>query len=136
MRSWFSALGDELLEVEVDGEPRWILAEHLDELLQTKPTTAVRILPGFDQYVLGPGTKDGRVTPAAHRPKVSRTAGWISPVVVAGGVVRGTWELDGSDVRIAWFKDAGRVPRAALLAEVERLSGRLGSELRMQIETQ
>ena len=31
-----------------------------------------RLLPGFDQYVLGPGTKDGHVTPAARRTDVSR----------------------------------------------------------------
>ena len=67
MRTWFADLGDALVEVEVDGEPAWILAEHADELAATKPTSAVRLLPGFDQYVLGPGTKDGRVTPAARR---------------------------------------------------------------------
>jgi hypothetical protein len=128
MRTWFADLGDALTQIEVDGEPAWILAEHVDELTTTKPTTAVRLLPGFDQYVLGPGTKDGRVTPAARRGDVSRTAGWISPVVVAGGVVCGTWELDGSEVRIGWFKEAGRVPRAALEAEAGRLSEIMGAE--------
>ena len=134
MRAWFAELGDQLLEIHVDGEPRWILAEHVDELLATEPTTAVRLLPGFDQYVLGPGTKDGRVIPASHRAKVSRTAGWISPVVVARGVVCGTWELDGGEVRIGWFGDAGRVPRTALAAEVERLARRLALDLRPRIE--
>ena len=129
MRSWFADLGDALVEVSVDGERAFILAEHAGELASTKPTSAVRLLPGFDQYVLGPGTKDGHVTPAARRTDVSRTAGWIAPVVISGGVVRGTWELDGSDVRIAWFEEAGRVPRAALQAETRRLSDVLGGEM-------
>ena len=60
---------------------------------------------------------------------MSRTAGWISPVVVAGGVVCGTWELDRTTVRIAWFKEAGRVPRTAIGDEVARLSGTIGTEL-------
>jgi hypothetical protein len=35
----------------------------------------------------GPGSADGRVVLSARRAAVSRQAGWISPVVVAGGVV-------------------------------------------------
>ena len=133
LRGWFADLGDELVEVEVEGERAWILAEHEEEMTATKPTSAVRLLPGFDQFVLGPGTKDGHVTPAARRSDVSRTAGWISPVVVAGGVVCGTWELDGGDVRIAWFTEAGRVPRRAIAAEVSGLSTRLDADLRADV---
>ncbi len=83
--------------------------------------------------MLGPGTKDGHVTPAARRADVSRTAGWISPVVVVGGVVCGTWELDGSDVRIAWFTECGRVPRRAIAGEVSSLSTLLGADLRVDV---
>ena len=100
-----------LVEVDVDGERAYVLAEDVDELASTEPTTALRLLPGFDQYVLGPGTGDGHVVPASRRAAVSRQAGWISPVVVAGGVVCGTWELDGDDVRVAWFAEAGKPPR-------------------------
>jgi hypothetical protein len=106
----------------VEGERAFVLAEDLDELVATPPTPAVRLLPGFDQYVLGPGTGDGRVVPAARRTAVSRQSGWISPVVVVGGVVSGTWEVDGSQLRIAWFPEAGRQPRKALGAEVARLA--------------
>ncbi len=135
MRTWFSDLAHAIVEVDVDGERAWILAEHADELAATRPTTAVRLLPGFDQYVLGPGTKDGHITPAARRTRVSRTAGWISPVVVAGGAVSGTWELDGNTVRIAWFKEAGRVPRMKLDGEVDRLSEIIGSKLIADVVT-
>jgi hypothetical protein len=130
LRSWFEALSGQLAEVEVDGEPEYVLAEHVEALASTRTTPVVRLLPGFDQYVLGPGTADGRVVPTARRSAVSRQAGWISPVVVAGGVVRGTWELDGDSVRIAWFSEAGRVPRKQLEADVARLSAIVGRELR------
>ena len=93
----------------------------------------MRLLPGFDQYVLGPGTGDGRVTPTSRRAAVSRQAGWISPVVVVGGVVCGTWELDGDSVRVGWFEEAGRPPRKALHAEVSRLSSILDRDLRPAI---
>jgi hypothetical protein len=67
--------------------------------------------------------------PSAHRADVSKQSGWITPVVVKGGVVRGTWELDKAAVRVAWFAESGRLPRSALRAEVGRLSGILGRDL-------
>jgi hypothetical protein len=129
LRAWFGELEPQLAEVGVEGERAFVLAEDLDELVSSPPTSAMRLLPGFDQYVLGPGTGDGRVVPAARRAAVSRQAGWISPVVVASGVVSGTWELDGGHVRIAWFPEAGRLPRKALSAEVSRLAGILDRDL-------
>ncbi len=133
LRTWFSALGDRLADVEVDGDRAYVLAEDLDELAEARPTTEVRLLPGFDQYVMGPGTEDGHVVPSARRTAVSRQSGWISPVVVSRGVVCGTWELERDQVRIAWFREAGRPPRNALQAEVARLCSILDRDLRVAI---
>jgi hypothetical protein len=133
LKAWFGEVEARLAEVDVDGTSAYVLAEDLDELLTTRPTTAVRLLPGFDQYVLGAGTADGRVVPSSRRAAVSRQAGWISPVVVVGGVVRGTWELDADAARIAWFREAGKPPRRALGEEVARISSVLGRELRPAI---
>jgi hypothetical protein len=133
IRTWFSAVGDRLAEIEVDGERRYVLAEHVDELSAARPSKIVRLLPGFDQYVLGPGTEDTHVVPAKRRTAVSRQAGWIAPIVVAGGSVKGTWELDDGDVRVGWFREAGPPPRTQLKAEVERLSSILGRDLRVEV---
>ena len=83
--------------------------------------------------MLGPGTADGHVVPTARRGAVSRQSGWISPVVVAGGVVCGTWELDDDRVDVAWFREAGKPPREALDEEVARLSSILDRPLRPAI---
>jgi Winged helix DNA-binding domain len=130
LRGWLSALDDRLAEVEIEGERAYVLAEHVDELAATRPTRAVRLLPAFDQYVLGPGTSDVRVVPALRRPLVSKQAGWIAPVVVAGGVVSGTWELDGDRVRVSWFGEAGKPPRTSLGAEAARLGSIIDRDLR------
>ena len=116
------------------GERAYLRAEDLDELMSIKPTRAVRLLPGFDQFVMGPGTGDGHVVPAQRRRAVSKQSGWISPVVLAGGVVRGTWGLAGDRIVVAWFKEAGAVPRAALRAEVKRLWTIFGRELRLVVD--
>ena len=133
IRAWFEALRPRLAEVEVGGEHAYILPEDLDDLRSTKSSRAVRLLPGFDQFVMGPGTGDGHVVPARRRTAVSKQSGWISPVVLVGGVVRGTWELAGNRVLVAWFKEAGAVRRTAILAEVKRLSTILGRELQLEV---
>jgi len=130
LRTWFGTLEPRLAEVDVSGQQAYVLVEDLDELVSTSPTAAVRLLPGFDQYVLGPGTADGHVVPPSRRRAVSRQSGWISPVVVVGGVVSGTWELDADHVRVSWFGEAGAPPRKALRAEVDRMSSILGRDLR------
>jgi hypothetical protein len=133
LRSWFVDLGDRIAEVEVDGDRAFVRAEDLDGLASARPTRSVRLLPGFDQYVLGPGTGDHRVVPPARRAAVSKQGGWISPVVIAGGVVRGTWELDRGYVRVAWFREAGRIPIGRLEQETVRLSTILGRDLTVEI---
>jgi len=89
----------------------------------------------FDQWVLGPGTEDTHVIPAGRRAWVSRTAGWIAPtVVVGGGLVSGTWSLNRDRVAVKWFSELGAMPRSALEADVERLSGLIGRPLELALE--
>jgi hypothetical protein len=135
LRAWHDALGDRVAAVDVEGERAFVAAEDLDELMSTQPTTSVRLLGGFDQYVLGPGTGDERIIPAARRRLVSKQSGWISPVVVVGGVVGGTWELGDEKVSISWFPETGRVPRGRLEAEAARLSAILDRPLETEITT-
>jgi hypothetical protein len=128
LRRWFAALEERFVEVEVEGQVGFLLAEDVDDLAATSPTATVRLLPGFDQYVLVPGTAAQEIIAPTHRAEVSRAAGWISPVVVAGGRVVGTWEADDTTVRVQLFADADPVSREALDAEVARTQALLGQQ--------
>ncbi|MGW4810003.1 DNA glycosylase AlkZ-like family protein, partial [Kitasatospora sp. NPDC004272] len=125
LKGFAAALGDRLTEVTVDGAPAHALTEHLDELAATAPTASVHLLGAFDQYVLGPGTKATEILPAAHRAKVSRTAGWISPLLLVDGRIAGTWEQDGPALTVAPFEQPP--PAAALTAAAERLAAATGT---------
>jgi hypothetical protein len=54
-------------------------------------------------------------------------------VVVAGGVVSGTWGLDDDTARVTWFREAGRAPKKALDSEVGRLSPLVGRDLGIEV---
>lgn len=131
IQSWIASLGDRLAVVDIDGEPAYILREDLDALAATPATTAVRLLPGHDQWVLGPGTADARVVPPARRALVSRKAN----LVIVGGVVSGTWSLSDDQAVVSWFPEAGPPPHEALAEEVARLAGILDRPLRPTVET-
>jgi hypothetical protein len=126
LRRWFGELGDELATVNVEDKPAYVLAADVDELAAQRPSRAVRLLPGFDQYVLGAGTGDAQVVAPERRAQVSRTAGWISPVVLAGGRVVGVWELADGRVEVTLFQS---IARSALTAEVKRLAAIVDRDL-------
>lgn len=136
LKSWFGTLVEHaaLTVVEVDGEPLYARTADVHSLAAAAPIDRVRLLPAFDQYVLGPGTRDDRTIAPARRSLISKAAGWISPVVVAGGRVVGTWEVDRTLV-VLLFAEAGRIDRAALNAEVAMLEGVLGRQLTPSITT-
>ncbi|MEV4258034.1 crosslink repair DNA glycosylase YcaQ family protein [Spirillospora sp. NPDC049652] len=116
VRAWFDAA--DLAQVDVEGAPMFLLPEHLDELLDTAPSTSVRLLGPFDQYILAGGTGSAHLVPPARRSEVSRTAGWISPVVLHEGRVAGVWDVATPAAAPTLFED---VPSAALATELDRV---------------
>ena len=128
IRGWLTDLDDRLTEIDVDGAPRLLLRDDVDALLATPPSTSVRLLPRYDQWVLGPGTADSHVVPPAHRDPVSRGAN----VVLVGGVVSGTWARTDGEVVVTWFPDTPPRPRDALDAEAERLATIVDRPLRLE----
>ncbi len=130
-RRWFADLAEDgvITPVQVEGEPLYARTEDLDSLSAARPTDRVRLLPAFDQYVLGPGTTDPRIVAPGRRARVSRAAGWIAPVLVAGGRVAGTWTASGSELAIELFAESGPVDRGAIDAEADVLGEVLGRRL-------
>jgi hypothetical protein len=131
VRPWFEAIAEDLVSVRVEGRSAVALARDAPSLAKQQPTDVVRLLPGFDQYVLASGRDVEAILPRAAKAKVSRTAGWISPVVTFGGRITGIWELDRDRGRLlielfepvpkrkiateaAWVADAAGLPIAAV----------------------
>jgi hypothetical protein len=121
---WLAEVADDLVPVDIEGTTAYVVREDADTLAAARPTQAVRLLPGHDQWVMAPGTDDTRVVPAACRQAVTRKAN----LILVGGVVRGTWAVRGDDLALTWADD-GRSPQAveeAVVEEVRRLAEILG----------
>ena len=122
--SWLAELGDRLVPIDVEGTEAYVVRDDVDALTLARPSGAVRFLPGHDQWVMGPGTKDVHVTPSPRRDLMTRKASSVT----AGGVVCGTWSRRGDELTVTWLDDRPR-PDAALEQEAGRLAGILGADL-------
>ncbi len=128
LKTWFTELGDRLVAVDVEGTAAYVVREDVDALEATLPSETVRFLPGHDQWVIGPGTKDVHVTPPSRRDLMTRKA---HPVIF-GGVVCGTWAHKGDQLTVTWLDQRHR-PDEAIEREATRLADLLGRNLHLRL---
>jgi winged helix DNA-binding protein len=92
---------DEIVQFDIDDSRHLLLAKDYEELIDSDPGgLSVRLLPGFDSYLLGHAIKDHLVEPANYK-QVYRNQGWISAVILVDGKVAGVWSYSGSRGRTA-----------------------------------
>ncbi|MGL5931043.1 MAG: DNA glycosylase AlkZ-like family protein [Dermatophilaceae bacterium] len=127
LTGWLAELCDRLVAVDVEGTVAYVMADDVDALLAAQPSDAVRFLPGHDQWVMGPGTTDVHVIPAARRDPVTRKAN----LVIVGGVVCGTWARRGDELVVTWLDE--QAPGAGVDEEAARTCALLGHELRLRV---
>ena len=132
-RRWIASLGDEAAAVELDGAPAWMLAADAREVHELAPARSVRMLPGFDQYIVAASCHAAHLLPGDFRSRVYRPQGWISPVLLVNGRMEGTWrhQIKGSRVEVVvepFVKTPAWIRRAAG-EEADRLAGFLGCSL-------
>jgi hypothetical protein len=98
-RLWPSIAGG-LEEVSVEGERAYALPADVAAMGAAEPARSVFLLGGFDPLTVGSLPRT-RLVPEAFKSRVSRTAGWISPVLLIDGAVAGVWEPRTKAKRVA-----------------------------------
>lgn len=103
IRRALADLGDEVVEVGTEEHRGWTTRAAAEELAAAPGTAepVVRLLGGFDPYVTGSLKQLGLLVPEGRKAAVSRTSGWISPVLVDGGRIVGTWTSENRGGRLA-----------------------------------
>jgi hypothetical protein len=129
IRGWLDDLSDRLVTVDIDGEEFLVCADDAHGLASTAVSPTVRLLPAADPWVMGPGTADPHVVPPANRQTVTRGAN----LVLAGGVVAGTWTRKAGALAVAWLGEADPPDLDLLREEAARLAAILGTELDLNV---
>jgi hypothetical protein len=131
VRPVVAALGDAVTQVDVAGERGYVLAADVEAIRATRPRRgAVQLVGGFDPLVVGAGLR-AQLLPASHLKRVSRTAGWISPVVLVDGVAAGVWDADrangGVVITVEPFAAPDAAIRSAIVAAAESVGRARGT---------
>jgi hypothetical protein len=129
LRGWLDDLSDRLVTIDVDGENLLVSADDVDALTSTTVIPTVRLLPAADPWVMGPGTADPHVVPPAHRQAVTRGAN----LVLAGGVVAGTWTRKAGTLNVVWYRESDPPDHDLLEEEAARLAAILGVGLDLNV---
>lgn len=102
-RRFMSVAMEDLIPVSVEGGLAWMTAEGAEGAAGSSPVPGSYLLPGFDPWTLAPLSHRAVTIPEGRVPEVSRTAGWIAPVIVVDGRVAGTWAAEGGVVSLSPF---------------------------------
>ncbi len=129
LRGWLDDLSDRLVTVDIDGEDLLLFADDVDDLTSTVTSPTVCLLPAADPWVMGPGTANPQVVPPAHRQQVSRGAN----LVLANGVVAGTWARKKGTLSVAWLEDTDPPDLNLLEQDAARLAAILDTELDLNV---
>jgi hypothetical protein len=128
-------LGEEVTLVDVDGTRAYLLAADVAGLAAAAPSRSVRLLPAFDQYVVTATRQADHLTPGPFKQRIYRPQGWLSPVLLVGGRMDGTWRQEAKgrrlQVTIEPFTTLPGWARRAAEGEAERLAGWSGAELEL-----
>jgi len=136
---WLAGLGDEAVEVDVEGSRGWMLAADVAEAERAEPAGVVRLLGGFDHYVVAAPRDAEAVLAPEQRERVYRPQGWLSPVLLVDGRIAGVWAYERNgrrlDVTVEPFGRIAKDVNAAATAEAERLAAFLGGELALTLNS-
>jgi hypothetical protein len=124
----WTGLVDELATVSIEGRRADVLSSDAQRIAKQRVDGSVQLLPPFDPYLMGHSGRD-HIVDSANLSKVSRTAGWISAVVLVDGQVAGTWtHVVTKDILRITIAPFGRLSMTTM-AEVRRRADSLAETL-------
>ena len=113
----------EAVEVDLDGQPGYVLSDDLDDPEAVEPWAA--LLPPLDPTTMGWAERDWYLGP--HRKQLFDTSGNAGPTVWWEGRIVGGWrQAESGDVMVLFLEDIGAEGERAAEAEAARLTEWLG----------
>jgi hypothetical protein len=138
------SLGTDVAQIEFENHQAWVPAADIDiggaSRTADAGETSVRLLPQYDAYVLGSGTRELIVREIAHKRIFSygrgRYEGAVGlPILLVDGEVSGIWErkMRGRilEIRVEPFIELTDAQHRQLEAETARVDNFLGSEAKL-----
>lgn len=134
-RRMIASLGEEAIEVDVEGHRALVLTQDVEEIAATASPNTARLLPAFDPWVVGASRTAAALLDPVHKSRVFRPQGWISPVILVNGRIAGVWKQTRKGrrllVELTPFAKLPTWTRPQIEAEANRLATFLDSQLEL-----
>lgn len=125
-RKVFKAIGDAVVEVNVEGWQAWVLAEMLPAMESPQiPSNAlhVRLIPYFDAYTIAIGPHYEKLLEGeVHKNRIYSLQGWVAPLVLVNGRIAGIWGTEKKRLTVEFFKTPTKGVKAGIEPEVARIA--------------
>ena len=135
-RAWDAVAGD-CVPVNIPGGQALLLPEQLDALEVAPDEPVARLLPRYDNYLLGYASRAFMVADA-HAKQVHPGGGLIRACVLIDGEARASWKLEkrraGIRVVVSPYETLSAVEAAQLEVKVAALGGFFNTSVELQIE--
>jgi hypothetical protein len=135
-RNGLDAIKDDLAEVEALGETAWLLRDHLERLDWQAGEEVVRLLPRYDNYLLGYGSREFMVDEAFAK-RLHPGGGVIHESAVVDGRAIGTWrktqKKDQIEVAVELFEPVDDGLKARVGVEVQDIGRFLGQDAQVEL---
>lgn len=135
-RSAFQSIPDDPFEVKIGKTPAWILPQNAGWLDHPLADPVVRLLPGYDAYLLGYQNRDFMV-PANYASRIHPGGGLIKPTLIVDGLALGNWKKetrkDHTGIIVEPFEILNPDWLPGLEAEVQDLGRFLNQETTLKI---
>lgn len=119
-RAGWQAISSQLVEAQVGESTMWLLKAQAEWLDLAPQPPAVRLVPGFETYLLGYRSRV-LILVSEHARKVYTGGGMLHPVLLVDGRGAGTWKLDrrrkATNVIVEPFEELADEVRQGLAAE-------------------
>ena len=136
-RAGFEALARDLIAVETEEGPAWLPATHADWLDGVPEGPLVRLLPGYDPYLLGYRSR-AFMSSAEAEAAIHPGGGLIRPTLIVDGEAAGTWKLGfrkgGATLTVMPLNALDAAVQAGLEAEVQDVGRFLDAEVSLVVE--
>lgn len=124
----------QLFEVELDGNPLWMIEARRAWLEEPAPgSPLVRLLPRFDTYLLGYKSRELAVEPE-HARRIHPGGGILRPALLVDGRAQGTWSIKSYKQHIEILIEPFQTLETAIIGELEKEVADLGRFIELDAE--
>jgi hypothetical protein len=137
-RAAWGAIAADVLAVRVDGSEAWLSRSRRawPEEAERRAAPAVRLVAGYDPYLLGYRRRDLAV-PAPHARRVHPGGGLLHPTLLVDGLAAGTWRTNAQGKRLVVavqpFEPLAPAVRQGLRTEAQDVGRFLGARAALRL---